>query len=132
MGSWAVPNRINCAIPTAAWLGLRCPQGGDAHPRPHERVAEKAFESRAFRPSLQRRGRCMTIPPVERHTPKTPQRGRPYTVAPGRRLRGHSERTTVWMDHCRRVVVRDERKPELYTAFCMCAFSLGCLQRILK
>jgi transposase len=113
--------------------GVQVPQRhGRNRTRPAEVIADKGFDSRAFRRSLQRRGIRVTIPHIERHKPKTPKRGRPIQVGPGMRLRWHIERTNAWMDNCRRLVVRYERKPELFTAFCMLAFSLWCLNRILK
>lgn len=100
--------------------------------RPDELIADKAFDSVALRHSLRRRGIRVTIPPVARRERKTPKRGRPYKVGPTFRLRWHIERTNAWMDNCRRLVVRYERKPELYASFCILYFILLCLTRILK
>ena len=74
----------------------------------------------------------MTIPFVQRRERKTHKRGRPIKVGVSFRLRWRVERRNAWMDNCRRLVVRYERKPELYAAFCMLFFILLCLNRILK
>jgi transposase len=42
------------------------------------------------------------------------------------------ERCFGWMDNCRRLVVRYERHPRLYKAFCLVAIILWCVGRILK
>lgn len=127
----AQPHEIRYTRRTLA--GVQVPQPlGRPRTRPAELIADKAYDSVAFRRSLQRRGIRVTIPPIVRREPKTPKRGRPYKVSASFRLRWHIERTNAWMDNCRRLVVRYERKLELYTAFCMLAFVLWCVNRILK
>jgi transposase len=113
--------------------GVSVPQPrGRPRTRPQVFIADKAFDDRALRRYLQQRGIKVRIPPVERRKRKTPKRGRPYKVGPEFRLRWHIERTNAWMDNSRRLVVRYERKPELFVAFCLVAFIRWCLKRILK
>jgi hypothetical protein len=45
-------------------------------------------------------------------------RGRPIKLGSSDRQRWKVERGFGWMDHCRRLVVRDERAVEPYHAFC--------------
>jgi transposase len=105
---------------------------GRARTRPQELIADKAYDSRAFRTALQRRGIKVSIPVVERRLRKQPKRGRKVKVSVHFRRRWIVERTHAWMDNCRRLVVRYERKPELFAAFCLIAFILWTANRILK
>lgn len=112
---------------------VRVPQPhGRPRTRPAELIADKAYDSSAFRQSLHQRGIKVTIPHIERRVRQHPKRGRPLRVGATFKLRWVVERTNAWMDNCRRLVVRYERLPELYVAFCMFSFILLCLNRILK
>jgi transposase len=112
---------------------MRVPrQRGRARTRPAELIADKAYDSRPLRRRLQQRGIKVTIPIVERRKRKTPKRGPKFALAATFRLRWKIERTFAWMDNCRRLVVRYERKPEVYAAFCKVCFILWTANRILK
>lgn len=127
----AQPHESRYAAQTLA--GLRVPQvRSRARTRPTELVADKAYDNRTWRRQLQRRGIRVCIPIVQRRPRKQPKRGRPYQLGPSFRQRWKIERAFAWMDNCRRLVVRYERKPELYAAFCMLAFILWTAIRILK
>ena len=127
----AQAHEIRYAAQTVAQLKVPQPRGR-ARTRPQELIADKAYDSRAFRAALQRRGIKVSIPVVERRQRKQPKRGRPRKVSVHFRRRWLVERTHAWMDNCRRLVVRYERKPELYAAFCFVAFILWTANRILK
>jgi transposase len=127
----AQAHEIRYAAQTLATLKVPQPHGR-SRTRPRELIADKAYDSAAFRRRLQRRGIKVTIPYIERHIRKQPKRGRPIHVGVSFRQRWHIERSNAWMDNYRRLVVRYERQPELYAAFCMLSFILLCLARILK
>ena len=112
---------------------------GRPRQRPRRLVADKGFASAAFRTALRQRGITPVIPHYRRGRKRTTGTGRPR---PKQRLspinlpiygqRWHIERAFAWMDNCRRLVVRYERYPHLYRAFCILAFILWCIARILK
>jgi transposase len=117
----------------AALATIRVPQPrGRSRTRPQELVADKAYDSQAFRCYLRRRGIKPTIPPVTRRPRKRPKRGRPVRTGPGYRQRWKVERCFGWMDNDRRLVVRYERYVEHYKAFCLIAIILWCVHLILK
>jgi transposase len=129
--SSAQPHESTLAEATLATI--RVPQKrGRPKTRPKELVADKAYDSREFRQKLRRRGIKPTIPTFERRKRKKPKRGRPIRVGPSYRSRWKVERCFGWMDNCRRLVVRYERKLHLYRAFCLVAVILWCIDRILK
>jgi transposase len=112
---------------------IRVPQKrGRPKTRPKEGVADKAYDSQAFRRKLRRRGIKPTIPTFERRKRKKPKRGRPLRVGDGYRQRWKVERCFGWMDNCRRLVVRYDPKLRLYHAFCLVAVILWSIDRILK
>jgi transposase len=95
-------------------------------------VADRAYDSRAIRQRLRRRGIKPTIPTFARRQRHKPQRGRPIKTGAGYRQRWKVERCFGWMDNCRRLVVRYERAVEHYQAFCLIAIILWCVNLILK
>lgn len=127
----AQPHEVTLAEPT---LGtIRVPQKrGRPKTRPKELVADKAYDSAEFRRRLRRRGIKPTIPTFERRKRKKPKRGRPIRVGTSYRQRWKVERCFGWMDNCRRLVVRYDRHLHIYRAFCLLAFILLGLQRLLK
>lgn len=127
----ARPHEVRLAESTVATLRVPRPQGRP-RTRPDELIADKAFDSRAFREALQRRGIKVTIPVVERRQRKHPKVGRPHRRALTYRGRWKVERAFAWMDNCRRLLIRYDRAVEHYYAFCLIAFILWCLNRILK
>jgi transposase len=109
----AQPHESQLADATLATV--RVPQRrGWPRTRPKELVADRAYDSRAWR---QRR---------------KPKRGRPIQTGASDRQRWKVERCFGWMDNCRRLVVRDERAVEHYHAFCRVAIILWCINLILK
>lgn len=98
--------------------------------RPRQLVADRGYDSRAFRRALRRRGIRPCIP--TRHYPgrKRP-RGRPV----GAYQREYAqrwivERTFAWLGNFRRLLVRHERFLGVYHGFMLLAFVLICLSRI--
>ncbi len=127
----ARPHEIRFAESTVATIRVPRPVGRP-RTRPHELIADKAYDSQAFREALARRGIKVTIPVVERRKRKHPKLGRPHRRALTYRERWKVERAFAWMDNCRRLLVRYDRAVEHYQAYCFLAFILWCLDRILK
>jgi transposase len=119
---------------------VRVPQPrGRPRQRPRRMVADKGFASAAFRRALRRRGMTPIIPFYPRGRKRTTGTGQPRPKQRHYALnllvyaqRWRVERAFAWMDNCRRLVVRYERYPHLYRAFCILAFILWCIARILK
>ena len=112
---------------------VRVPQRrGRPRTRPKELVADRAYDSQAIRRRLRRRGIKPTIPTLARRQRREPQRGRPIKTGASYRQRWKVERCFGWMDNCRRLVVRYERRVEHYHAFCLIAIILWCVTLILK
>ena len=125
------PHEITLADTTLS--AILVPQKrGRSKTRPKELVADKAYDRREFRQQLRRRGIKPTIPPYERRRRIQSKRGRPLRVGPSYRRRWIVERCFVWMDNCRRLVVRYDRHVHIYKAFCLIAIILWCVDRILK
>lgn len=123
-------HEIRLAEPTLQ--SIRVPQKrGRPRTRPKELVADKAYDSRAFRKNLRKRGIKPTIPSFNRNR-KKPRRGRPIQVGQGYRRRWIVERCFGWMDNYRRLIVRYERYLHIYKAFCFVAVILWCVKLILK
>lgn len=120
--------------------GVRVPPPrGRPRQRPRRLAADKGFASVAFRLALRRRGITPDIPFYPRGRQRTrptgqrrPKQRRRRVNPMGYRQRWKVERVFAWMDNCRRLVVRYERHAHLYRAFCIVAFILFCLARILK
>jgi transposase len=100
--------------------------------RPKELIADKAYDSRAFRNWLRKRGIKICIPTIQRRKRRSPKKGRPIKVSSSYQQRWKIERCFAWMDNYRRLVVRYERFVEHYKAFCLVALILWCVNRILK
>jgi len=122
----AQPAEIRLAEATlqTVWVPRRC---GRPRTRPQTLVADKGYDSDAFRRYLRRRGLRPCIP-CRRHQRRC---GRKPDLSPYR-SRWVIERTFSWLGHFRRLVVRYERSVEVYRAFMVLAFVLICLNRILK
>ncbi len=100
---------------------------GRQRKRPQELVADRAYDSRAFREWLRKEGIRPTIPLIERKRER-PKRGRPAQVGPGYRKRWKVERLFAWLGQYRRLVVRHERLLEVFRGFVLVAFILICLR----
>lgn len=105
-------------------------QGRRARTRPQQVVADRGYDSRAFRQALRRRGIRPCIP-----ARSYPQRKR----RPGRPIASYQkeyarrwivERTFAWLGNFRRLLVRHERLLGVYHGFMLLAFVLICLARI--
>jgi transposase len=96
--------------------------------RPNEVVADKGYDSGPLRRRLRRRGIKPCIP--ERRGKRLVP-GRKADLS-GYRQRWKVERTFAWLGNYRRLVVRYEWLARIYWAFVLLAFSLICLDRILK
>src|SRR5919106_601759 len=105
---------------------------GRPRTRPKELIADRAYDSQAFRRYLRRRGIKPTIPTFARRPRQRPKRGRPIRTGPNYRNRWKIERGCAWMDNYRRLVARYERSVEHYKAFCLIAIILWCVNLILK
>jgi transposase len=117
----------------ATLRSIKVPQPrGRPRTRPKELIADKAYDSRALRESLRKRGIKPTIPVVIRRISHKPKRGRPLRTGPNFKQRWKVERTFAWMDNHRRLVVRYDRSVEHYQSFCFLAIIMWCTKRILK
>ena len=127
----AQPHESRLAQATLATISV--PRAiGRPRTRPQRLVADKAYDNRAFRQYLRRRGIACTIPNYRRHFQTKPRRGRPIRVGEAYQQRWKVERCFAWMDNCRRLVVRYERTILMYRAFCILAFILWSVNSFLK
>ena len=102
----ARPHEVTLAQATLSTVRVPQRKGG-CRTRPKELVADKAYDSRALRTWLRSRGIKPTIPHVQRHKPKKPKRGRPFSpVGEGYRSRWKIERTFAHLQNFRRLLVR--------------------------
>ncbi len=109
---------------------VRVPRLGRGRPRqrPGTLVADRGYDSDAFRQHLRRRGIRPCIP--FRHH-RRPRPG-PKPNLEAYRDRWHVERTFAWLGNFRRLLVRHERLLGVYHGFMLLAFVLICLGRILE
>lgn len=131
---------LDSASPAEVKLGDRTLQSvrvpsrtGQLKTRPRQLTADRAYDSRAFRQSLRKRGIQVCIPP--RRRPKTwrKKRGRPVTAdRETYKQRFKVERSFSWMGNYRRLLIRWERHLSVYSGFCFFALALICLDRLLK
>ena len=124
-------HEVTLAEPTLQTIRVR-QKRGRPKTRPKELVADKAYDSRAFRHALRQRGIKPTIPTFERRKRTSPRRGRPIRVGESYQQRWKVERCFGWMDNCRRLVVRYDRQLHIYHSFCLLALILWSIDRILK
>lgn len=119
---------IRLAEETLAQVRVRHRRRGRPRSRPAEVIADRAYDSRAFRTSLRRRGIHPCIP--ERRG-KRPCPGRKADTSDYRH-RWVVERTFAWLGNFRRLVVRYERLLPVYHAFFVLACILILLKRLLQ
>ena len=107
---------------------VRVPKKGPGRPRtrPREVVADRGYDSEALRRGLRGRGIKPCIP---RRRNARPRRGRKPDLS-GYRQRWVVERTFAWLGGFRRLVVRWERKAQIYLAFVLLACILILLRAI--
>jgi transposase len=111
-------------LTTSAGIG-EVRRKGKPRSRPQQLIADKEYDSRAFRQSLHQRGIRPCIPPKRRPTNWKPRVGRPvkqYTEE--YRQRWPVERTFAWLGHQRRLLVRHEAKVDNFHAF----YTLACIR----
>jgi transposase len=107
-------------------------KGKNTKTRPHQLVADRGFDSRAFRKSLQKRGIKVCIPPRRRHPSWKKRKGRPLSYdKEAYKSRYKVERCFAWLNNYRRILIRWEHHLPIYRAFCLFALALICLNRLL-
>ena len=113
----ASPHEVTLAKETLQ--SIRVPQKrGRPTTRPHEVVADKAYDSKSLRDWLRSRGISAVIPHFERRARKTPKKGRPFgepTLI--YKSRWKVERTFAWLQNYRRLEIRRERLLTTFRAF---------------
>ena len=99
--------------------------------RPQKLVADRGYDSRAFRAALRRRGIRMCIPPKRRPATWRARRGRPVIVRKEEyRLRYRVERSFAWLGNYRRLLIRWENSFAVYRSFFACAIMRLCVVRL--
>ncbi len=127
----AQPHEVSLASSTMATVAIKKQKRGRARTRMTELVADKGFDSAAFRRELTGRGIKTCIP--QRKYKRRRKRGQPPRFsAASYAERWRVERCFAWFDNCRRLVVRYERGLHRYKAFCVLACIMLCVNRILK
>ncbi|MDQ6831892.1 MAG: IS5 family transposase [Chloroflexota bacterium] len=98
---------------------------GKPKSRPRQLIADKGYDSRAFRRSLHKRGIRPCIPPKRRPKNWKPRQGRPVkTYTEEYRHRWPVERTFAWLRHQRRPLVRHEHTAANFHAF----YTIACIR----
>jgi transposase len=98
--------------------------------RPKKLVADRGYDSSAFRRALRLWGIAMCIPPKRRPAKWRAKRGRPVLARKdGYRQRYTVERSFAWLGNFRRLLVRWERLFIVYRGFFTLAVLLVCLRR---
>jgi transposase len=98
--------------------------------RPEKLVADRGYDSSAFRRALRRRGIGMCIPAKRRPARWRPKRGRPALARREEyRERSTVERSFAWLGNFRRLLVRWEHLSGVYRSFFTVAVLLVCLRR---
>jgi transposase len=108
---------------------------GRSHGRPRRRpdklVADRAYDSSAFRAVLRRRGIGMCIPPKRRPARWRPKRGRPVVARTEEyRCRYKVERSFAWLGTFRRLLIRWEHCFGVYRSFFAVAVTAFCVRRL--
>ena len=98
--------------------------------RPQKLVADRGYDSSAFRQALRRRGIRMCIPPKRRPATWKAKRGRPVVARKDDyRLRFTVERSFAWLGNFRRLLIRWEHLFGVYRSFFTVSVLLICLRR---
>jgi transposase len=104
---------------------------GRPRQRPERLVADRAYDSSAFRHALRRRGIRMCIPPKRRPVKWKAKRGRPVIARTAEyRCRYKVERSFAWLGNFRRLLIRWEHHCAVYAGFFAVAVMLVCLRRL--
>jgi len=121
---------VRLAEQTLDTIGVSRPRGRPKQ-RPHKLVADRGYDSAAFRRALRRRGIIMCIPPKRRPSSWRAKRGRPIVARKeDYRLRFTVERSFAWLGTYRRLLIRWEHLSSVYQGFFTIAASLVCLRRL--
>jgi transposase len=106
--------------------------GGGGRPKQHPKtlVADRGYDSSAFRRALRRRGIRMCIPPKRRPPRWRAKRCRPV-LARREEYREHYtvEHSFAWLGNFRRLLIRREHLSQVYQGFFTIAVLLVCLRR---
>jgi transposase len=99
--------------------------------RPQKLVADRGYDSSAFRQALRRRGIRMCIPPKRRPAHWRAKRGRLVVARKDDYRRRYTvERSFAWLGNCRRLLIRWERLFGVYRSFFTVAVLIVCLRRL--
>ena len=121
---------VRLAQQTLDTINVARPRGRPKR-RPQKLVADRGYDSNAFRQALRRRGMQMCIPPKRRPTNWKARRGRPVVARKADyRLRYTVERSFAWLGNFRRLLIRWERLIETYRSFFAVAVMVLCLRRV--
>jgi transposase len=101
--------------------------------RPEKLVADRGYDSGGFRRALRRRGIRMCIPPKRRPATGKAKRGRPVLARKDDyRQRYKVERSFAWLGNFRRLLIRWERRVDIYRSFFAVAVTLLCVRRLCR
>ncbi len=101
--------------------------------RPQNLVADRGYDSSAFRAALRRRSIAMCIPPKRRPATWRPKRGRPVVARKDDyRKRYKVERSFAWLGNFRRLLIRWESLFGVYRGFFAVAVLLVCVRRLTR
>jgi transposase len=126
----ATTAEVRLADATLDTISVPRPRGRPRQ-RPERLVADRAYDSSAFRHALRRRGIRMRIPPKRRPAKWKAKRGRPVIArAAEYRCRYKVERSFAWLGNFRRLLIRWERHCDVYEEFFAVAVMLVCLRRL--
>jgi transposase len=99
--------------------------------RPQKLVADRGYDSHAFRAVLRRRGIGMCIPPKRRPAKWRAKRGRPVLARKDDyRQRYTVERSFAWLGNFRRLLIRWEHLSDVYRSWFTVALLLLCVRRL--
>jgi IS5 family transposase len=128
----ASAQQAEITLAPATLATIRVPSSkGRPRTRPRQLVADRGYDSRAFRRHLRRRGIRPCIPPRKQQGRRRP--GRPLQhFLKEYAQRWIVERTFAWLGNFRRLVVRYERLIKVYHGLFLLACILICLARILE
>jgi transposase len=98
--------------------------------RPQKLVADRGYDSSAFRAVLRRRRIAMCIPPKRRPATWRAKRGRPVVACKEDYWQRYKvERSFAWLGNFRRLLIRWERLFSVYRSGFACAVMLLCVRR---
>jgi transposase len=121
---------VTLAEATLDTIAVARPRGRPRQ-RPEKLVADRAYDSSAFRAVLRRRGIGMCIPPKRRPARWRPKRGRPVVARTEEyRCRYKVERSFAWLGNFRRLLIRWEYLFSVYRSWFTVAVLLICLRRV--